>query len=207
MSVFSERIKELRVERGLTQGELAERLGIARNSIFSYETSRRVPDIDVLAKLAEFFEVTSDYLIGLEDCRTHEAADIHTHIGLNEESIAILHAAKTKLEKTHAVSDRIIFDTLDFLIQDWNSIECIYSFLLGVSPWAHSTRGYYYRLMEDVYNYEDGTWTENTASKSEHGKKLIDAMNSYLLQKALLDLRESLFAKYKNQESAHADEE
>ena len=69
---ISKRLRQLRVERGLTQGELAERLGIARNSIFSYETSRRVPDIDVLAKLAEFFEVTSDYLVGLEDCRQNK---------------------------------------------------------------------------------------------------------------------------------------
>lgn len=72
MEIFSKRLRQLRVERGLTQGELAERLGIARNSIFSYETSRRVPDIDVLAKLAEFFEVTSDYLVGLEDCRQNK---------------------------------------------------------------------------------------------------------------------------------------
>ena len=67
MEIFAKRLRELREERGLTQAELAERLGIARNSIFSYETSRRVPDIEVLAKLAEFFEVNSDYLIGLTD--------------------------------------------------------------------------------------------------------------------------------------------
>lgn len=67
MNKFGERLREQRIKRGLTQGELAQELGMARNSIFSYETNKRTPDIDVLAKCAMFFDVTSDYLLGLSD--------------------------------------------------------------------------------------------------------------------------------------------
>lgn len=67
MNKFGERLRELRTERGLTQGELAQEFGMARNSIFSYETNKRTPDIDVLVKCAMFFDVTSDYLLGLSD--------------------------------------------------------------------------------------------------------------------------------------------
>ncbi len=90
MSIFGERLKQLRNERDLSQGELAEQLGIARNSIFSYETDRRVPDIGVLAKLSRYFGVTSDFLLGLADYRSHDAVSVGDATGLSDKAVQML---------------------------------------------------------------------------------------------------------------------
>lgn len=62
--MFSERLKKLRKEKGLTQSQLAEELNIARTSNSNYELGTRTPDIDVLITIADYFKVTTDYLTG-----------------------------------------------------------------------------------------------------------------------------------------------
>ncbi len=57
------RIKELRKEKGLTQGELAQKIDVDIKMISYYENGKSVPSIDVLIKLAETFDVTVDYLL------------------------------------------------------------------------------------------------------------------------------------------------
>ena len=64
---FASRLKKLREEHGLSQAELADKLGVSRGSISFYENKSRVPDIDVLLSLCNYFSVPSDYLIGLSD--------------------------------------------------------------------------------------------------------------------------------------------
>ncbi len=61
---FSERLRSLRTAKGLTQSELANELGISRNSVFFYESGQRTPDIWVLKKIVEYFGVTGDFMIG-----------------------------------------------------------------------------------------------------------------------------------------------
>jgi transcriptional regulator with XRE-family HTH domain len=60
---FGERLKSLRKERKLSQQELSDRIGINRATYARYETNDNQPDFDTLRKLAEFFEVTVDYLL------------------------------------------------------------------------------------------------------------------------------------------------
>ena len=69
MASFSETLKALRKERGLTQKELAEKLStsidkIATSTIGMYEQGRREPDFDTLDLLADFFNVDTDFLLG-----------------------------------------------------------------------------------------------------------------------------------------------
>lgn len=58
------RIAELRDQRGWTQEELAQSIGIQRAALSHYEKNRRKPDFEILTKLADKFEVSIDYLIG-----------------------------------------------------------------------------------------------------------------------------------------------
>ena len=67
MTFFKERLKQLRLERQLSQSELAKNLGVSQRSISSWETGFRQPDFDTLERIARFFEVTQDYLLGLAD--------------------------------------------------------------------------------------------------------------------------------------------
>lgn len=64
--VKSERLRALREKRGLSQAEASRRLGIVRTTYSNYEAGNRQPDNETLKKIAEFFEVSVDYLLGLD---------------------------------------------------------------------------------------------------------------------------------------------
>lgn len=63
--IFAERLKGLRENKGITQQDLADQLGIARNTISGYETGARIPDLERLYAIAKIFVVTTDYLVGM----------------------------------------------------------------------------------------------------------------------------------------------
>ena len=58
------RIRDLREDMGLRQSDLAERTGIDQRTISNYETGKTTPDAYALIKLADFFDVSIDYLVG-----------------------------------------------------------------------------------------------------------------------------------------------
>lgn len=68
--MLGERIASLRKKRNLSQYDLAERLGFSRGQLANYEQGSRQPDYDTLIILADFFEVSTDYLLKGEDFRT-----------------------------------------------------------------------------------------------------------------------------------------
>lgn len=61
---FGKRIKELRENKGHTQREVANLLSMSNSTLAMYETDKRQPDLAATARLADFFGVTTDYLIG-----------------------------------------------------------------------------------------------------------------------------------------------
>lgn len=67
MIVFSERLKELRKSNGLSQKELAKILQTTNSSVCDWECGRTEPNLDTVLKIAQFFEVSTDYLFGLND--------------------------------------------------------------------------------------------------------------------------------------------
>lgn len=67
MSEFRLRLKELRTESKFTQKQLAEKLGTTNSSVCDWECGRSEPGIDHIVKLCKLFEVSADYLLGLED--------------------------------------------------------------------------------------------------------------------------------------------
>lgn len=67
MATFSERLKELRIQKGLSQQELADRTYQTKQAISQYERSVRKPDMEVLAALCDIFNVSMDYLTGKAD--------------------------------------------------------------------------------------------------------------------------------------------
>jgi len=67
MNKFAERLKELRDEKCLSQSDLAKELKISPACINRWEKNLRVPNIDSIILLCNFFNVTAGYLIGLED--------------------------------------------------------------------------------------------------------------------------------------------
>lgn len=76
-----DRIANLREKRGLTQEELSSKLGISRAALSHYETNRREPDYETLRNIANYFDITLDYLLGrTTDPRTVLDQDIREFV-------------------------------------------------------------------------------------------------------------------------------
>ena len=80
MDNFANKLKELRKEKSLTQKELAKVLGISATCYAGYEQGYREPDFKILKKICIIFDISSDYLLGLEDetgSKTYNNFGIH----------------------------------------------------------------------------------------------------------------------------------
>ena len=64
---FRNNLKTLRLREGMTQANLAQKLGITKSVISAYETGLRLPSYDVLIHIAKLFKVSTDYLLGIEN--------------------------------------------------------------------------------------------------------------------------------------------
>ena len=91
---IQERLKDLRVERGLTLGQLAEQTGLSKSALGSYETED-FKDIShyALIRLAKFYGVTADYLLGLSEMKNHPNADL-ADLRLSDEMIDLLKSGR-----------------------------------------------------------------------------------------------------------------
>jgi transcriptional regulator with XRE-family HTH domain len=88
MGDFKTVFKELRLSVGLSQDEMAKKLGVSRSTIGMYETGARKPDSEMLEKIADMFNIDIDYLLG----RTQKTTLLPETIGkyyLNDETARI----------------------------------------------------------------------------------------------------------------------
>lgn len=90
---FGQRLKELRVQAGMTQLQLVQRMGVTKSVVSFYELQERTPSPDILVKLSGIFKVSTDYLLGLDP---RETIDIS---GLSREDIAIMRALAESLRR------------------------------------------------------------------------------------------------------------
>lgn len=90
---FATRLKILMKEHSVTQNELGNIVNASRQSISLYVNGDRTPDIEIAAKLADYFHVSVDYMLGREEIKSPKPIinDIHNYIGLSENAIDILH--------------------------------------------------------------------------------------------------------------------
>lgn len=68
---YWERIKGLREDKDLTQIDIAKYLNVAQNTYSQYENGKREIPITVLVKICQYFDVSSDYILGLSDEKKH----------------------------------------------------------------------------------------------------------------------------------------
>ncbi len=93
--MFSEKLKALRTAKKMSQKDLADKLGVAKSVVSFYESGDRSPSYDILIKISRIFNVTTDYLLGIERERMLDVSD------LSEDSIAVVNtvieALKSKI--------------------------------------------------------------------------------------------------------------
>ena len=113
--MIGERLKQLRIKTGLKQQELADMFGLSSGTISFYESEQRKPDIDFIVAIAKYFDVSTDYLLGLTNAIDKENIDISKVTGLNDFSLTIL---EQSLKETNNAAAEVI-DTVicggDFL--------------------------------------------------------------------------------------------
>ena len=91
---FGNRLKTLRLKANMTQEQLAKKLGLTKSVIGAYETDLRLPSYDVLIHIAKIYNVTSDYLLGLEQKREIDLSGL-----TNDEIEALLNLIKAMKER------------------------------------------------------------------------------------------------------------
>ena len=65
--MLAERLKQLRSEKGMTQVQLAQILGVSKGTVAMWETSKRKPSFEILSKLSDIFDRRMDYILGYSD--------------------------------------------------------------------------------------------------------------------------------------------
>lgn len=66
---FSQRLKRVRIDRHMTQAQVAKKIGVTASMVSSYETDIRLPSYDVMIRIADLFGVSVDYLLGRDNKR------------------------------------------------------------------------------------------------------------------------------------------
>lgn len=106
--MFNVRLTYLRKEKKKTQKDMAEMLGITRPAYTAYETGKRQPDFEMLQKIADYFQVSTDYLLG------------------RDEPMNMLDYYKNKIAKEFPDAD-LMFEDMESLSAD--QLEEVYKFI------------------------------------------------------------------------------
>lgn len=91
MVIFRKRLKEIRKNRNLTQGQLGEKIFLSKGEVCAYERGKRIPPLDVLIRLANYLEIDFLWLIGME--LNYEKSDDRI-VNLSSDDIRIIDALK-----------------------------------------------------------------------------------------------------------------
>lgn len=80
--MLNENIKKLRISHGISQVILAKELGVSKQCVSNWENDNILPSIDMLVRIASYFRVSCDYLLGIDERETIDVS------GLDDEAIA-----------------------------------------------------------------------------------------------------------------------
>lgn len=109
MATFTERLRELRIQNNYSQQDLADKMGVTKQTISQYERGVRKPDMDTLTALCDIFNVSSDYLMGKSDVTVRL---------LNSDDLKRLNMSYQKQSDIAAH-----FDGEEFTEDEWEEIE------------------------------------------------------------------------------------
>lgn len=106
---LSERLKELRKQRGLSQYDLAKKLGVSKSTISMIEVGSRQPSIEMMEMLCDYFNVSMDFLRGKEDVSLYlidpELADTASKLS---EDAELYELVKNLVNGSHEQRDKFV---------------------------------------------------------------------------------------------------
>ncbi|MEA5008226.1 helix-turn-helix domain-containing protein [Clostridium tyrobutyricum] len=176
--MFGDRLKKLRQSKHLKQNDLAKNLGIGRTTLSNYELNNRQPDFDTLEKIANYFNVSIDYLVGRSNYKTFD------EYVFNNDFQNLAHKLKKANKETQKLAtdifDHIYLSTFNYI--DTNDVK----FLTTLEEIYYCI----YRINSDL----------NSSNKSILLNKLVES------DVAVVQDKFKILSKYKNKLSSLLDE-
>lgn len=229
--VFPTRLRLLMEKAGTNQGDLAAHLGVTRQAVSHYCTGQSSPDWKAIAKIAEYFQVSADYLLGISDVQsvdaTLQAACEYT--GLSEDSAKLMHTqnCSADLQKrfrrieamNYAIEKRSLFwglvDSVAEILSAASASELIedetkstiYSLNVGMDCWTDDIKlDMHYRAID---GYSDAI-AECESAKKDLKYLLFDASESLTNLfseeiKTVTAFIQNAEEQYEEQRSMHSD--
>ena len=188
--VFGKRLRELRKENGYTIEQFADMVGISKSTLGYYENDKRMPDIEILARIANVLNVNADYLIG----RTNTTAQkgkmktVCEFTGLSDRAAEYLSELVKKKDYAKLEIINHLFLELcqdyDFYYHEQNGGEELASSILGAL--------FYYF---DKCCYTENTWEEFVDIGTEERNRILrTAYKQYLFDQVTTAVKESAHA-------------
>lgn len=117
---FGDRLKGLRLEKNMTQADLAKLLNVSRAAVGRYETNERFPDKNTLKKIADIFEVSMDYLFERSDDKAgnlykgNNTEKCHVHFKAIKEKIVDRLSHEGILTEEELISEKVLEDIVKY---------------------------------------------------------------------------------------------
>lgn len=78
--MFCKRLEGLRISYNLTQKQLADELGVTKQTVSNWENDNILPSIETLMRICQFFNVSTDYVLGLDNKKYIEVSDLSLEV-------------------------------------------------------------------------------------------------------------------------------
>ena len=168
LSRFSKRLLLLHKEKNLTLDKVASKVFISKTSYSDYLNGNTVPGIICVIRLADFFNVSTDYLLGIDDNRSFENEFIRKKTGLTDEAIGILAQFKVESDESIAVQhpgESKLFNKLGQLVGNKSKIlnelltnrNFYFNFIENLNLYYYNSQSQHYSIKKRAKNskYEE----------------------------------------------------
>ena len=196
---IGKRINTLLAEQERKQKELAAHLGVPDNTVSYFVSGRRTPNTEQIAKIADFFNVSADYLLGRTNAETtdKDLRFICEYTGLSENAISTLCELHDPVNVLNVVPAEIV-PLIDFLINDMGvrltDEGCAYRRLAILPRLSDYLRCVGFGSKQEVFVTQDGKIFESKEKAHEEAQKLSMDTNTIYSANAA-DLAEATFYK------------
>ena len=210
MATFADNITALRKKQNKKRQEVADDLGISRSSLEYYEKNKRKPDIEVLTKIADYYNVSADYLLGRTNAETtdKDLRFICEYTGLSENAISTLCELHDPVNVINLAPAEIV-PLIDFLINDMGvrltDEGCAYRHGAILPRLSDYLRCVGFGSKQEVFVTQDGKIFESKEKAHEEAQKLSMDINKIYSANAA-DLAEAAFYKLLTDAIASAKE-
>jgi transcriptional regulator with XRE-family HTH domain len=183
MATFAKRLKQLRTHYGITQEDLAAAIGVSRATVAGYEapSKKREPDFEVVCRLADFFGVSADYLLG----RTDDPMPVEPDTDIIIAARHLVAIRKSQGVSREELANRLKISVRDLTRYEMGLIRLPADLIDRLAEIFGVTREYFARgLSQDELEEILGeTWFRVPTRLSSEGKRSIEDFITFVMER------------------------